>query len=382
MPNLRRGMMAAAAGAGAGGYVTWGMGQNVVEKNHLADGTVISRSSPVIIGGAAGGHSWRSLNYVDTGAATTNTVGLISNDYKLYMWGPSEDGSLGNSVAYSTGSSSPLQIGTLTDWASMANGSQFTIASKTDGTLWSWGSGGSGKTGHGAALNLNSPVQIGSLTDWSQTSAGGDHAGAVKTDSTLWTWGSNTRGQLGLDDIINRSSPTQVGSLTTWSKVYCGNEDTFATKTDGTLWAIGGRNHDGALGLNDIIVRSSPTQIGSATNWTSVGGRTHGASAIAGGKLYSWGTNGYGQLGIGNKTNYSVPKQVGSLTTWSKVATCAGNVIALDTAGKIWTWGEGEKGALGLGDDIDESSPVQVGSDTDWLYVGAVTRALMAQKAS
>jgi alpha-tubulin suppressor-like RCC1 family protein len=48
----------------------------------------------------------------------------------------------------------------------------------------------------------------------------------------------------------------------------------FATKTDGTLWSWGTNQGDwkGGLGQNDIINRSSPTQIGTDTNWFTDGG--------------------------------------------------------------------------------------------------------------
>ena len=44
---------------------------------------------------------------------------------------------------------------------------------------------------------------------------------AVKTDGTLWGWGYNENGNLGLnaDDGTGRSSPTQIGTDTDWSEV-------------------------------------------------------------------------------------------------------------------------------------------------------------------
>ena len=95
------------------------------------------------------------------------------------------------------------------------------------------------------------------------------HSIATKTDGTFWSWGYNNFGQLGLGDIVHRSSPVQVGSLTNWSSVaqIGGQYQTLSIKTDGTLW--------------------------------------------------SWGYNNLGQLGQGNTTNYSSPKQIGALTTWS-----------------------------------------------------------------
>jgi len=45
---------------------------------------------------------------------------------------------------------------------------------------------------------------------------------ATKTDGTLWTWGYNRFGELGTGDLVYRSSPVQIGSATTWSRVSSG----------------------------------------------------------------------------------------------------------------------------------------------------------------
>ena len=42
------------------------------------------------------------------------------------------------------------------------------------------------------------------------------------TNGSLWSWGWNIYGQLGLGDITHRSSPVQVGSLTNWSSIAGG----------------------------------------------------------------------------------------------------------------------------------------------------------------
>ena len=82
-------------------------------------------------------------------------------------------------------------------------------------------------------------------------------------------WGDNGYGKLGLGDTTNRSSPTQVGSLTNWAAIASGNQDTVAVKTDGTLWCWG-RNNDGQAGDGTQISRSSPVQIGSDTDWLGI----------------------------------------------------------------------------------------------------------------
>ena len=60
------------------------------------------------------------------------------------------------------------------------------------------------------ALALSASVQA--VTP--QVSAGGLLTVVVKSDGTLWAWGLNGFGQLGDGTRLSRSSPVQVGSAT------------------------------------------------------------------------------------------------------------------------------------------------------------------------
>jgi alpha-tubulin suppressor-like RCC1 family protein len=91
------------------------------------------------------------------------------------------------------------------------------LAVKTDGTAWSWGRNQYGELGLGDTVDRSSPIQIGILTTWLSMAAGFYNSVALKTDGSLWSWGQNLRGSLGLGNITAYSSPKQVGSLTTWT---------------------------------------------------------------------------------------------------------------------------------------------------------------------
>ena len=81
-----------------------------------------------------------------------------------------------------------------------------------------WGYNGNGELGLGNMTHRSSPVQLGSLTDWKSIDISFT-AAAIKTDGTLWTWGNNTYGSIGDGTSVSKSSPVQVGLLTDWVKV-------------------------------------------------------------------------------------------------------------------------------------------------------------------
>ena len=373
MPNIKRGMMGAAGAGGLSGYTFWSWGNGLGTAR--PDGSY--NSSPIQVGSTNADYFTSIVSWGAAGAG-------IKSDYTLWTWGHNAEGRLG--LGNTSNYNNPTQVGTLKDWKVFAHHGMVgagTKVIKTDGTLWTWGDGGNGANGHGNIISLSSPVQLGSLTNWAGGDGGSYTQSAVKTDGTLWVWGHNSKGELGLGDTNNRSSPVQVGSLTNWSGGYkklgtCANF--AAIKTDGTLWAWG-RNQDGELGLGDTDHRSSPVQVGSLTNWSKVdvaGDKNMVIATKTDGTLWTWGDGGSapphqtgGQLGLGDTgIDRSSPCQVGSLTNWSVPFAGTNTVGALKTDGTLWVWGGNKYGSLGQGtaaDDTNVSSPIQVGSSTDWV---------------
>jgi len=322
-----------------------------------------NRSSPVQVGSLT---DW--LNVASGYGHTVST----KTDGTIWSWGTNGVGQLGlnNTTAYS----SPKQIGALTNWSAVSCGNTYTMALKTDGTLWGWGRGGQGQLGFNNTYNYSSPKQVGSLTNWLNVTCGAYHTVAVRTNGTIWSWGRNSRGQLGLGNTTYYSSPKQIGALTNWLRVSCGYAFTMAIKTDGTLWAWG-YNNEGNLGIGTSGTdRNTPVQVGALTTWSKIscGFQSDGAfcqSIRTDGTLWSWGFNRQGQLGL-NTTSYSAtissPVQVGALTNWSNVACCFSSTISTKTDGTIWSWGQNNNGQLGLNDTTNRSSPVQIGALTNW----------------
>ena len=309
---------------------SWGAGY----QGGLGHGNTTNYSSPKQVGALT---TWSKVT------AGSHCSFAIKTDGTLWSWGIGVCLGLGIAGSYS----SPKQVGALTTWATVSSNPnattgtipKFTLAIKTDGTLWSWGSNTFGQLGLGNITNYYSPKQVGALATWATVFAGGAVKAftlAVKTDGTLWSWGGNSAGELGLGNITNYSSPKQVGALTAWSNVTSGQYFALASKTDGTLWSWGSNSH-GQLGLGNTTNYSSPKQVGALTAWSKISTGISFSFAIkTDGALWSWGRNNIspgqgGQLGLGNITNYSSPMQVGALTTWFAIAGGGRNAIALIT---------------------------------------------------
>jgi len=228
----------------------WSWGRNTA--GQLGTGTApgVNASSPVQIGAlttwidiAAGGNAWAG----------------IRSDGKTYCCGNNYYGNLGNNERGGSGGapnqSSPVLVVGGQTFTSIASAYAVVIGVQADGTMFSWGRnyrGGCGiglGPGVGFSASVSSPVQIGSLTNWAgfgvknadgdsilgfgglgQTAvpANGTSFAKTKTDGTLWAWGNGGAGAIGVGNTTNYSSPVQVGSSTKWLSSYTGYASAWA----------------------------------------------------------------------------------------------------------------------------------------------------------
>ena len=305
----------------------------------------------------------------------------IKNDGTAWAWGYNASGNIGDNSR--TNRSSPIQLPGSWSFIGMSPAQSYGI--KTDGTLWTWGINEFGCLGlNEHDVHRSSPTQVPGTT-WSSISIGDDnaHTLATKTDGTLWSWGYNDGGALGQGNRTNYSSPVQIPG-TTWSTAYyavsvTAAQGSYGIKTDGTLWAWGSNN--GNLGQNFPANghRSSPTQVGTDTTWKSIQGQQSGPGARQAfatktdGSMWSWGSGSYGGLGQNNKTTYNSPKQIGTDTNWSSQTygiNSKGGGVFVKTDGTLWSWGNNAGGYLGHNNTTNYSSPKQVGSRTTWYRSG------------
>jgi alpha-tubulin suppressor-like RCC1 family protein len=341
----------------------WVWGENFY--GAVGDNSTVNKSTPVQT--IAAGNNWK---YVASGHSYS--VALKTNN-TLWTWGLNGNGQLGDDTT--TSKSTPIQVGTDTNWISISNKRHTTVSIKADGTLWSWGDGSVGQLGNNSITHTSSPVQTApGGTDWHLASAGQYHTIAIKSNGTLWSWGNNTvYGQLGDNSTVNKSTPVQIGTGTNWQSISCGSNHNVALKSDGTLWSWG-LNNVGQMGDSTSTSKSTPVQVGTDINWRCISsGGLHTTSIKTDGTLWVWGKNTSGQLGDDTIISKSSPIQtVSGGTNWKSVsAGSLSTVAAIKSDGTLWAWGRNNYGQLGDDSVVDKSTPVQIGIGTNWKSVSA-----------
>ena len=97
-------------------------------------------------------------------------------------------------------------------------------------TLWTWGQNSYGQLGVNDTTQRLTPVTtlLGG-TNWKSIAGGFNQTVALKTDGSLWSWGSNAYGQLGVNDTTHRSTPvTTLLGGNNWKSIAGGNIHTIA----------------------------------------------------------------------------------------------------------------------------------------------------------
>jgi len=309
--------------------------------------------------------------YAKVSAGERNTLFIKTNGT---MWSCGRNvGAIGNGSFADVSVTPPVQIGTGFTWTDVSCGYQYGLAVRQDGTLWAWGrTDNNGSLGDGTTTASASPIQIGTDTNWSKVYAGELHSMAIKTNGTLWAWGSNSYGYLGDGTTVSKNSPVQVGVDTNWASVALGDRHSLGIKTNGTLWAWG-YNNASQLGDNTTTDRLVPTQIGTGTNWKSVAaGYFHSIGLKTDGSLWSWGSGANSALGQGNTTTYLVPTQIGTATDWDILASSKGSTNhhhAVKTSGAIYGWGANNNYNLGDGTSTTRAAPVLISAPLNTIHI-------------
>ncbi|HQR19103.1 MAG TPA: choice-of-anchor D domain-containing protein, partial [Gemmatimonadales bacterium] len=258
----------------------------------------------------------------------------LALDYsgRVFSWGLNRDGQLGVDPAlYGTfyckvpGETGlgpggtffcrpePVQVPGLDNVVAVSAGWGHSLALKSDGTVWAWGSGIYGQNGDAGFLDRKSPVQVPIGGMVTRIAAGYFHSVALRSDGTVVVWGQGSHGELGPASLVPKTAtPVVVTGLTGVTDIAAGGAYTLARKSDLSLVAWGS-NVYGTLGdSSSYSFRQSPAPVSGMTDVAEfTAGFGFALARKTGGSVWGWGLNNRGQL---NGTAQATPKNCGLAT--------------------------------------------------------------------
>jgi alpha-tubulin suppressor-like RCC1 family protein len=294
----------------------------------LGDGTETTSLTPVRVTGLSG--------IIQVVAGGDHALALGSNG-TVWAWGCDLYGQLGDGMPSSM-QFTPVKVPGLTGVTKIAAGESFSLALRSDGTVWAWGDNSSGGLGDGTTAGSSVPVHVTGLSQVTSIAAGLGTAYAIRTSSitartSVWAWGENNTGELGDGTTTGHLIPEQVTGITAPGIVgiTAGQGFAEALGSDGSVWGWGDDGWD-QLGfqpppVSNLVLKPVQT-IGAGSNITQLSaGYKHVLALESNGTVLAWGSDVYGQLGNGTTGQASTPVQVSGLTGASQVA--AGNFFSL-----------------------------------------------------
>lgn len=338
--------------AGANSWGTLGVG-DLGHRSHLTQ---------------VGGQEWRSVDTAKGSTSAAHTL-AIKTDGSLWAWGYNSNGQLGDGTSGTNNNkSSPIQVGSSTDWVKIQAGSSFSVALKSDNSLWRWG--------YLSLSSTSSPIQV--PGEWIDISASRDTLLAKKVDGSIWGFGNNSCGAIGSESLysnVSSSSGVLVHSAEPGLKMLCQSETSLILKSDGSLWGLGS-NFSGNMGIE----YNTPSKVIEGGGWKSIKAHLWKNIAVkSDGTLWFWGNT--GQLGFANPNNVlRYPMQTRPETEWAKIEDLNDHIICFKTDGSRWTWGSGAHGELGNNSFSNGSSPIQL-SGTGWSRVSTGANYSVAIKS-
>ena len=225
----------------------------------LGDGTTTDRSRYVDIGFGS--------NVVQVAAGWTPRFGHgleVRADGTVWAWGHNASGELGDGTT--DGRLAPVQVTGLTGATQVAGGCLHSLALRSDGTVWAWGDNKAGELGRGTTSDHEATAApVSGLTGVTKIAAGCGFSLALRSDGTLWAWGFNSVGQLGNGSTASSAVPVKITGVSQVTAIAAGWDSAVAIVAGGaSVWAWGG-NDAGQLGDGTLAGRTTPvrvTQIG------------------------------------------------------------------------------------------------------------------------
>ncbi|MCY1018955.1 Ig-like domain-containing protein [Pyxidicoccus sp. MSG2] len=322
------------------------------------------------------GESTVSFHFGGLASAGALHSGLL-RDGRIHAWGRNNRGQLGLGAAVTADQKQPQPVPGLEGVASIAFNQNFSVALRSDGTVWTWGENADGQLGlgtppepgqpHTPDVTLRrEPTRVPGLDGAVAVALGYRHALVLLEDGSVRAFGNNADGQLGDGTVESRDYPVPVRGLTGVVKLVGGSQHSAALERDGTVW-VWGRNTYGNLGAGstDQDVHPTPARVPGLEQVVDLAnGRDHLLALHADGTVSAWGLAASGQLGTGAAgTPRAAPVKVKDLIDARAVYANGNFSFARRADGSLVGWGQNGNGQLCVGDKEDRPGPTPVSTE-------------------
>lgn len=337
----------------------WAWGNN--DDGQLGDGTTTARSTPVKISVPGGA----------TAVAAGERYSLaLGADGFVYAWGYNGQGQLGktaNGNIQANWAPAKIVVAGFSGVTAIAAGAYHAVAIK-DGKVWTWGANWSNQLGRNGASHdavptqLNVPIGTNPATTVYAVAAGGAHSLALRSDGAVFSWGSNASGQIGGSssiDMITQVSGGVLGTtfLTDATAVSAGRDHSVAILSSTTAGIVAwGANWAGQLGNGSATQSPLPVTVNTAGVVGAVSkiqaGGAHTMLLTAAGAVWAWGYNTVNQVGDGTATNQNLPVSVAVSGTPDSISAGASHSGVVMADGTVRAWGHDGNGRRGDGERV------------------------------
>ena len=342
------------------------------------------KSVPLTVGFAPATTGLRRavLRVTYNGASSPQSVDLGGNGQTpgtARAWGYGIQGQLGGGGLFVNYQPTPSPVTAVPPLDALSPGGFHGLGLDASGTVWSWGQNIDGELGNGTISPFteccsNTPAPVPGLSGVVSVAAGSNFSLAARSDGSVWAWGADDVGQLGDGGMVSRATPQQVPGLSGIVAVAADPNwlSSYALSSDGTVWAWGSNFH-GQLGDGSLTDRRTPVQVKGLTDVVALSAaETHVLALRADGSVWSWGENGVGELGRGLAADRApLAGPVPGLSDIVAVAAGGGFSLALDSSGHVWAWGFNSFGELGDGTTTNQLAPERLAIPANVIAIGA-----------